>query len=381
MTGQEVVCFGCSETPVTRVLRDVNLSAAFTINENNNSTVSTSGAANAATPSTVTDVMIPSSAGKLSNITARYQFFNPYDPRSGKFLEAWQRAVLESEKEIDEQTKDLQKKLVTLLNKNPVQKDEEFQNTLKIYAEKFYQDIEAKDVEKFKRDFVELFEASVSARMKDDPQFSRNIANAAGSVAQYKNLWDQLLKEAKGQPLFTFEYAFNRQQNQPETHDFRLIYGYTPKNAIGLLSVNGAVSLYGGMIPAGAKYGRLRDGQISAEYDRPIRMRNNPNQATLSLAAYWQYQLDPSVLNITPGNLVPGTDITLPQDAQVLLGTAGSLWVTQAKIVINAKSGIKIPIGVKWANKTELLTGNKVGAQIGISYDFSSLSSLFGGNN
>jgi len=49
--------------------------------------------------------------------------------------------------------------------------------------------------------------------------------------------------------------------------------------------------------------------------------------------------------------------------------------------VINAKSGIKIPIGVKWANKTELLTGNKVGAQIGISYDFSSLSSLFGGNN
>jgi len=75
MTGQEVVCFGCSETPVTRVLRDVNLSAAFTINENNNSTVSTSGAANAATPSTVTDVMIPSSAGKLSNVTARCQFF------------------------------------------------------------------------------------------------------------------------------------------------------------------------------------------------------------------------------------------------------------------------------------------------------------------
>ena len=187
------------------------------------------------------------------------------------------------------------------------------------------------------------------------------------------------MAEAKGQPLLTFEYAFNRPQNQPETHDFRLILGYTPKNAIGLLSVNAAASIYGSTIPAGAKYGRLHAGQVSVEYDRPLTLKSNPNQATFSVAAYWQYQPDPSVLNITADNLVPGTTIQLPQNAQVLLGTPGSLWVTQAKITVNGKSGIKIPIGVSWSNKTDLLASSKVGAQVGISYDFSSLSSLFGG--
>jgi hypothetical protein len=194
-------------------------------------------------------------------------------------------------------------------------------------------------------------------------------------------LWSQIFDNAKGQPLLTFEYAFNRPVSQPETHDFRFILGYTPDGAVGLLSINGAVSIYGGTIPAGAKYGRLHDGQVSAEYDRPITMKGNSNQATLTLAAYWQYQPDPSVLNITAGNLAPGTNIDLPQNAQVLLGTAGSLWVTQAKFTINGKSGIKVPLAVKWSNKTDLLSGNKYGAQVGISYDFSTLSSFFGGSH
>jgi hypothetical protein len=86
------------------------------------------------------------------------------------------------------------------------------------------------------------------------------------------------------------------------------------------------------------------------------------------------------VLTITQSDVAPGTSIPAP--TQVLVGTAGSLWVTQAKITINnGKSGINIPIGVKWSNKTDLLSGSKVGGQIGISYDFSSLSSIFGGGN
>jgi len=34
---------------------------------------------------------------------------------------------------------------------------------------------------------------------------------------------------------------------------------------------------------------------------------------------------------------------------------------------------------VSWSNKTDLLQGNKLGGQIGISYNFSSLAGLFGG--
>jgi len=380
LTGQQVLCFDCGGAMGTPVLRNINLSAAFMINQESTSTVSTTGAANPSTPVSVSSVVIPSSVGKLSSITARYQVWNPYDPHSSKFLAAWKAAAAKAKAQLTVVQQNLQGNLQTLLVNRPIQSDAVFQQTLQTYAGGFYDDADAGDLPRLKQHFLGLFNASVDARMKDDPQFLQNVANVNVSLAQYKDIWTQMLDEAKGQPLLTFEYAFNRPQSQPETHDFRFVLGYTPRNGAGLLSVNAATSIYGSTIPVGAKYGRLHDGQVSVEYDRPFAIKSNPNQATFSLAAYWQYQPDPSVLNITAGNLAPGTNIQLPQNAQVLLGTAGSLWVTQAKITVNGKSGIKIPIGVSWSNKTDLLVGNKVGAQVGISYDFSSLSSLFGGS-
>jgi hypothetical protein len=380
LTGQQVLCFDCTGANGTPILRNINLSAAFMINQESTSTVSTNGAANSSTPPSITGVVIPSSVGKLSGVTARYQVWNPYDPHSSKFLAAWKAAAADAKSQLTNAQQDLQSRLGVLLKNGSIQSDPVFLPTLQTYADRIYADADAEDLPRLKQDFLDLFNASVDDRMTTDPQFLQNVANVNVSLGQYKDLWNQLLTAAKGQPLLTFEYAFSRPQSQPETHDFRLVLGYTPKNGTGLLSVNAAVSVYGSTIPAGAKYGRLHDGQISAEYDRPFTIRSNPNQATFSLAAYWQYQPDPSVLNITAGNLAPGTNIQLPQNAQVLLGTAGSLWVTQAKITINGKSGIKIPIGVSWSNKTDLLAGNKVGAQVGISYDFSSLSSLFGGS-
>lgn len=378
LTGQQVLCFDCKGAMGTAVLRNINLSASFMINQGSTSTVSTSGAANSSTPSSITTVDIPSSVGKLSGLKARYQLWNPYDPHSSKFLAAWQAAAVKAKDQINNQAQDLQGKLQSLLKNRPEESDLNFHETLQDYAKRFYDDADAGDLTRLKDDFLNLFEASLDMRMKNDPGFIQNVSSVNISLAQYKDLWNQLLAEAKGQPLLTFEYSFNRPQNQPETHDFRLILGYTPKSAVGLISLNAAASIYGNSLPVGAKYGRLHDGQVSLEYDRPFTLKSNPNQATFSLAAYWQYQPDPSVLNITPGNLVPGTTIQLPQNAQVLLGTAGSLWVAQAKITINGKSGIKIPIGVSWSNKTDLLAGSSVGAQVGISYDFSSLSSLFG---
>jgi hypothetical protein len=99
------------------------------------------------------------------------------------------------------------------------------------------------------------------------------------------------------------------------------------------------------------------------------------------VAGYGQYQYDPTFLNITAGNLAPGTNITLPSNAQVLLGTAGWLGVVQGKLAINLNKGLSIPIALKWSNRTELLDANDVRGQIGISYDLSALSSLISGKS
>jgi len=133
------------------------------------------------------------------------------------------------------------------------------------------------------------------------------------AFARYSQINYTAVQEARGKPQFTFEYLYNHPVTQPDTHDFKLIYGYTPKSTTGaLFTLNFAGSIYGGSIPAGAKYGRVRDIQFAAQLDRPLGdVITHP--ATLTLAGYVQYQFDPSVLNIGPGNLVPGTSITLPK--------------------------------------------------------------------
>jgi len=193
--------------------------------------------------------------------------------------------------------------------------------------------------------------------------------------ALFRNAWLGALHQAAGN-LLTAEYSFNRPVQQPETHDLKLIYGYN-FDQYGMLTFNGSASLYG-TVPAGAKYGRLHYGQVSAQYDRNLTSLTKALQAQMSLAGYWQYQPEPSVLKIPDGTVAPGTSIPVPNGTQVFVGTAGSLYVTQFKITLKGAGGIDIPIGVSWSNKTELLTGTKVGAQFGINYNFASLANLFG---
>jgi hypothetical protein len=158
-----------------------------------------------------------------------------------------------------------------------------------------------------------------------------------------------------------------------------LFKGDDPKKRTPLtgaqLTANFATSIYA-TVPAGAAYGRLRDFQLSGEFDKPFGGTPDEPRGTWSLAGYGQYQYDPTVLKITAGNLVPGTNIGLPGDAQVLLGTAGWLGVAQGKLVINLKKGLNIPVAVKWSNKTDFLKGSDVRGQVGLSYDLSALSKL-----
>jgi hypothetical protein len=50
--------------------------------------------------------------------------------------------------------------------------------------------------------------------------------------------------------------------------------------------------------------------------------------------------------------------------------------VAQGKLTINLKKGLSIPVAVKWSNKTDLLKGDDVRGQVGLSYDLSALSKL-----
>jgi hypothetical protein len=347
----------------THLLQPVNVSVVTALAQQTSTTAPAAGQASGTTPTPLNNVTIPTSAGKITNVLARYQILNKYDPHSAKFKQKWEDAKKQDKFPASLITannsilgvRDIVVKKATPLNRDDiVAAAKQGDQQLADYFDNYYQTQ------------IKTLGSDVSAA----------VSQAVQNIAASQQIWEKVREEAAG-TLFTIEYSYNHPLSQPDTHDLKIIYGYAPGGVSGMLSLNGAFSIYD-TLPTGAKYGRLHYGQVSGEYDRPFMVGGNPNFLALSLAGYWQYQPNPSILNIPAGTVAPGTTIPIPNGTQEFVGTAGSLWVTQAKITLKQKGGINIPIGVKWSNKSDLLSGHKVGAQVGISYDFSSLSSLFG---
>jgi hypothetical protein len=100
---------------------------------------------------------------------------------------------------------------------------------------------------------------------------------------------------------------------------------------------------------------------------------------TFTLAAYYQYQVENGLITIGSGNLVPNTTIELPSDAKTLLTPKGAIFIGQAKLTFKMKDGTsKVPLGISYANRTELIKAPEVRGHVGLQFDW---STLFGVGN
>jgi hypothetical protein len=376
---------------------NVDLSASFTLNQQGTTTTEVQPA-NANPSQTISAVYLPSTVGKLSGITAKYTILNKFDPKSSKFQKSWSDQLSKSKALLNTSKNNIDIVVFEISEKLGADKAAASDTASKF--ETHWQTAEASLAEALKQptpnQFVQEYSAYYYADLTEArrfyPQFDDLVLSLESAKVSDEQLRRQMLSQARG-ILGSIEYTYNRPALQPETHNVTYIFSYSPSGNcsasgvctwsaatgnVPLFSANADISIYGGTIPSGAKYGRLHYGQASAEFDRPLAPTGKMNSTIFTLAAYGQYQPDPSVLNITPGDVAPGTTIDAP--TQVLVGTKGMLFVAQAKLAVKSKGGISVPFGVKWSNKTDLLGSNKLGAQVGISYDFSSLSSLFGGS-
>ncbi len=375
LIGRPVVCPECS--PLKPFDFDnLNVSVSFDVSGQSTSTVSTSGSANSVTTAPAS-VLLPQSASAVSQVDLKYNILNPLDPRSKHFQDAWTDAFKKHSPDLAAAAVKMNTDVLTILNPLILDADQKLKILQGKYTDEITRAAAANNSDQVRATFENYFQQLAGIARSDVPDLDEKVSSATGSIAAYSQLNYAAVEEATGSQL-TLEYAYNRSPGAPDTHDIRFIYGYTPKSAAAgtLFTLNVAASLYGGQLPSGARYGRLRDVQAAGQFDRPVGDRIT-HPATFSLAGYMQYQQDPSVLNITAGNLTPGTSITLPNDAQVLLGSSGVLAVVQAKITLNM-SGVDIPIGIEWANKTDLLDASDVRGNIGLTYNFDSLSKLFG---
>jgi len=363
IAGQPISCIGCMGTAG---LKNLNFAASFNLSHQGSKQVTTAGPATPATPP-VSSLVLPSSSAQFSSFSARYDIYNPKDTRSRQYQDAWSDWFTKNEKTLQDAATALLTAANPFLSK--IGNDPNYQNLKTEFGPKLLQ-ADPADMDALLEDYLSRLVALAKAA---NPNFNQQLLTVRAAYAQYGQAYNDAIKDLRGKPQFSFEYTFTRPVNQPDTDNFRFIYGSNPFSGGGLLSTNLAVTIYQAQIPAGAHYGRFRDIQAAAQFDRPLGNFLS-YAAVLTLAGYVQYQVDPSVINIQPGLLVPGTTITLPQNAQVLLGPKGTTGIAQGKVTLKMKnSGVRIPIALTWASRTELIDATDVRGNIGITYDLDSL--------
>ena len=364
-------------------LSRISIATSFVVSQagsTSSTTTTTSGSANSSTPA-VSSVLLPTSSAKFSSVTARYSLgTNTVDPSGQKFQDSWRAAVGEgSSSALTAQAafaKAMDPVIATLIDPN----DPVLMPLRMSYKQKFIKDAMDGNTDQFALDFQEYSEKAIKvAEGKDPVKYASAIAEAKLAYNNAIVAAQDALDTASGKPLVTFSYTYSKPQSQPDLHDFRIIGAESFKGHGGQLTFNFAADVYGGTINSGSKYQRLKDYQFSGQWDMPLGNIKSPF-GTWSNAGYAQYQYKPSVLDITSGNLAPGTNITLPKNAQVLIGTSGYLEVFQSQLTFKLPKSINLPIAIKWSNKTDLLNAQDVRGQIGLSYDFSQLTSLLSGN-
>lgn len=378
-------------------LQPLNFTVSMNVAQSSSSTLSTTGSANTSTPTSIASVILPANNTSFGSFRAAYAIYRPYNPQDKTFLANWKKAIAANQSALNSAGGAIKVALDALISPDVVQA---MAGNLITAQSEWHQAGGAAERQDNFDAFVSgyaTYDDAVCDYLLGSPDGPKNALALSRALDAFNAAAYTVLNQARGTPLATVSYTYSTPASKPATHDFTAVVselfrgGREIKDAGGKdtgqkdntrtflsgvqLTGNFTASLYA-KVPTGASYGRFRDFQASAEFDKPFGGTVAEPRGVFSLAGYGQYQYDPTVLNITSGNLVPGTNISLPANAQVLLGTKGWIGVAQGKIVFNLSKGLSIPVALKWSNKTDLTKGNDVRGQLGLSYDLSALSKL-----
>jgi hypothetical protein len=182
----------------------------------------------------------------------------------------------------------------------------------------------------------------------------RGYSTAAATLVQRRH---DLLNELAAGALVSVEYTNDRPPKGPTTSNIRVV-----AEAGGTVDITGNVSVtLFDIIPAGAS-GAVRDIQASGQIDFKLGSATTTGAFTLSFAGKYQNQLENSF-----------------NDAGIMiLNTTGTTAIGQAKLTIPIRgTGLRIPVSITVANRTELVKENVIRGNIGVTYDLDSVFARF----
>jgi hypothetical protein len=245
-------------------------------------------------------------------------------------------------------------------------------------------------------------------------QWQKDLANAINNYIAAVSVFEAQMLKGAGAPVLSLEYDYNTPVSQPTTSTIKLVgsKAFGPKictrkqnkkdtdgNQRASSQDSVAVNQYTGTINVGGNFynstpsgvpgaGAFRDFQAGAEVDMAFCtsaisvIGSYLGNSTLGLTYYYQDQVSPSILKVTPGMPLPGISITgLAPSTSSVFTKKGPINFVQLKYGLGVGKNVKFPIAVSWSNRSDLITHSLWGVQFGVSYDFSSLFTSSGSTN
>lgn len=368
-------------------LKDLELSASFNVSEDGAKALS--GTSVGGVPGTFSGVL---NRRQFASATARYAFQNARDTRSKEYRDKWlewfqqNRSALSSAGQsllvfVDK----LQKEALATSAKNA--KGEVLKTAaggeIDVYTQwqtDTLTELNKASTRPVKEVFQERLDVLLEQLRMVDPQFDDNLKNLADAYVRYFALRRDLSSTLILDPALTAEYTYSEPTLQPQLHTVKIAFAFSPKGApktanSGTITFNAGLDFYRKPQPTGGgqNTSRWKDAQVAVQFDRPLGAAASPAQ--FSLGAYYQYQRNPSIIQIPEGaTVLPGTSIPLPPNTSQILTEKGSIYAVHATLTLQKPgSGIKIPFGLSWSNRTELVQGNEIRGHVGFTFDTSPL--------
>ena len=176
------------------------------------------------------------------------------------------------------------------------------------------------------------------------------ISGFANNFSGYLDARRKLLDEIAKGKVITFEYTNTRGVNAPDRSNFRFIAETGVFGGKADLTGNASFTFYNSRPAAGTK--RVRDFQFAGQLDVPFRVTNVGN-LLFSFAGRYQRALE----NATA------------LDGTLLPNTKGDIAVGQLKLEVPFLPGMRLPISVTFANRTELVREKEVRGNFGFTFD------------
>lgn len=321
-----------------RVLRPLSFSFSFDTSRGNTQTNTSPGSMPPSMPNVFT-----ADRQQLSQITARYEFFNQRDPRNKKYRKDWEAFLAGPAISL---TRDVSEFFRTLLNGDPA-------------LDQWYTQADAA-VQAATPDNVEAVIKQQIAQLPINdlsPTTIENLKNLEQSFEGYLTARKDLLDKIARGGIVAFEYTNTRNVEGPNLSNFMVI---AEKGAGGNVDAtfNGSLTIFD-KIPMGMTR-RVRDFSFAGQVDAKV--GNILNSGDLFFFASGRYE-----------RLLE--DATDPMGMTVM-DTKGNIAVGQIGIKIPVKgTGFRIPISFSFANRTELIKEKEVRGNIGFTFDLDALFS------